>query len=33
MIMKNFTNIEETGDFAPDNRSVRLPIKSKLNNH
>ena len=26
-IKKNFKSIEETGDFAPDNRSVRSPIK------
>ena len=27
---KKFKRIKETGDFAPDNRSVRSPIK-KLN--
>ena len=26
-IKKNFKNIKETGDFAPDYRSVRSPIK------
>ena len=29
-IKKNFKSIKETGDFSPDNRSVRSPIK-KLN--
>ena len=27
-IKKNFKSIKETGDFAPDNRSVRSTIKN-----